>query len=106
QRHRESQLTLCQEILDQEIEAFEQWLNEGRVRPMIGQMYRDASELQELELARFFSACGDLTEEQIQAVRQMADRLANKLLHPCVCTLRQHSETTAPHTLARVLSDL
>jgi len=105
-QYRESQMALCESILDEEIDSFEHWLNEVRVRPAIQQMYQDASELCELEMRRLLGLCDDLTDEQVAAVRQMAERLANKLLHPCACTLRQHSGSNPPLTLAQVLREV
>lgn len=88
---RAAQLASCEKILDEEVEAFEQWLDSTKINPLVRQMYRDAQDLQEMELLRLFNKCPDLTPEQRKAVTQLVDRLANKFMHPCVSTLRRHS---------------
>ncbi|MHB1155582.1 MAG: glutamyl-tRNA reductase [Phycisphaerales bacterium] len=89
QQYRINQMPLCEKILDHEIDAFEQWLGESRVRPLIEQIYSDAHRLRDAEVARTLAACPDLTDAQRQAVEQLADRLIGKFMHPCATTLRQ-----------------
>lgn len=86
--YRVSQMPLCEKILDQEIDSFEQWLGESRVRPMIEQIYADAQRLRDVELEQLFASCTDLTDKQREAVTQLADRLIGKFMHPCATTLR------------------
>lgn len=90
QKHRAAELTRCEAILDQEIGEFEQWVQQHRAQPMIEQMYEDAGVLCELELSRLFTASPELSRDQREAIAQMAERLANKLMHPSVKTLREH----------------
>ena len=101
QQQRLQQLEACEKILDSEIEAFEQWLAESKVKPLIAQMYQDAHNLSEAELERLFHRCPDLTDQQRDAVAQLAERLIGKFLHPCVFTVRQHSLTRPSATLVK-----
>jgi glutamyl-tRNA reductase len=103
QEHRQGQTEACERILDEEMAAFETWLNENRAGPMIRQMFDDAHDLCEAELVRLFEACPDLTKPQQEAVAQLADRLINKLMHPCVQTMRRHSLSASSTTLADAL---
>ena len=103
QQQRLGEMPLCEKILDEEIDAFERWLEESRAGPLIQQMYGDAHDLRDLELARFFQACPDLGDPQREAVRQLTDRLINKMMHPCTQTLRQHGVSQMSATLARTL---
>ena len=103
QEHRTNEAASCEKILDEEIGAFAQWLAENHARPLIQQMFGDAHELRDFELIRLFNACPDLDERQRQAVTALADRLINKLIHPCVSTLRKHSRSPTSAMLAKTL---
>ena len=89
QKHRATALEQCERILDEEVTAFIQWLNEVRLNPIIAQMYRDAKSVRDVELDRLLRKCPDLTESQKQAIAQGIDRLVGKFMHPCVFSLRQ-----------------
>jgi glutamyl-tRNA reductase len=89
QNHRASALEQCERILDEEVTAFIQWLNDVRLNPIIAQMYRDAKSVRDLELERLLRKCPDLTDAQKQAITQGIDRLVGKFMHPCVFSLRQ-----------------
>jgi glutamyl-tRNA reductase len=90
-QRREGQMAECERILDEEVSAFEQWLDSIKLNPLVEQMYRDARDLQEMELNRLFRRCPDLDETQRREIAQLVSRLTNKLMHPCVSTLRRHS---------------
>ena len=72
----------------------------SRARPMIEQMVEDVRALASIEVRGFLSRCPDLTESQQQAVTQLAERIVAKLMHPCVCTVRQHSTSDSVAALA------
>ena len=81
-------------------QAFEKWMAESKVRPLIEQMYQDVRALAEIELRGLFRRCPELSEKQREAVEQLADRLVGKLMHPCVCTVRQQKMTNSAAILA------
>lgn len=99
-RNRLAQLGACEQIVDEEVEAFEKWIGEARVRPIIDQIYRDVRELASVEVRRTMNRCPDLTDEQKDEVQQLVDRLIGKFLHPCVATIRAQSHTTTSTQLA------
>jgi glutamyl-tRNA reductase len=88
---RAAQVKLCEQIVNEEVRAFQKWVAESRVGPLIERMYRDVREVAGIELRTFFRQCDNLTPEQQQQVNTLIDRLVNKLMHPCVCTVRQQS---------------
>jgi glutamyl-tRNA reductase len=106
QQHRIGQVEACEQILDEEIEAFHRWLGESQVAPLIVQMYQDARALQDGELQRLFNRCPDLTDEQRRAVTQLAERIISKFMHPCVSTLRQHHQPAEKQPRANPLHAL
>lgn len=89
QNHRAAALEQCEQILDEEVTAFIQWLNDVRLNPIIAQMYRDAKSVRDVELDRLLRKCPDLSDSQKQAIVQGIDRLVGKFMHPCVFSLRQ-----------------
>lgn len=91
QKLRNGQLEICERILDEEVAAFEQWLDSTRLNPLIEQMFKDARDLRDMELQRLYRKCPDLDDDQRKAVEQLVDRLVGKFMHPCVSTLRRHS---------------
>lgn len=103
QEHRLSQVQLCEKILDEEVLDFGAWLEENRARPLIEQLYRDARQLGDAEVERLLRRCPDLSDDERKAVVQLAERLINKFMHPCVLTLRRHSGSAPSTTLAESL---
>jgi len=99
-RQRAGALDLCERIVAEEVVAFEQWVGEARVKPLIDQMYRDVRELANMELRRLFQKCPDLVAAHRDAVAQLAERLVAKLMHPCVSTMRQQAASSPPTALA------
>jgi len=99
-RQRLGQIELCEKIIAEEVEAFEQWANESKVRPLIEQMYQDVRALAQIEVRRLYSRCPELTAQQQAEVTQLVDRLVGKLMHPCVSAVRQQSMSASAATLA------
>lgn len=88
-RQRTAQAETCEQIIEEETNAFNEWVAQSKVRPLIEQMFEDVRALAEIEVRSMFRRCPDLSDPQRQAVEQLADRIVNKLMHPCVCAVRQ-----------------
>lgn len=106
QKSRLAAVEACERVIDEEVEAFEQWINESRVRPIIDQMFRDVRELANIEVRRLFNKCSDLTEQQRGQVSELVDRLVGKFLHPCVATIRQGAAEMSSATLAEAFHSM
>lgn len=91
QKRRAAHLAECERILDEEVSAFDRWLDSTELNPLLRQMFRDARDLCDVELHRLFRKCPDLTDQQRKAITQLAERLAGKFVHPCIGALRRHS---------------
>src|SRR5205814_6805901 len=100
QQQRTAQLEHCETILDEEVDAFVQWLDQTKLNPMIEQMYRDARDVSEIELQRLLRRCPEFTEEQREAVEQLVDRLVGKFMHPCVTVMRRQHRADSGTFLA------
>jgi glutamyl-tRNA reductase len=96
----------CEAIIHDEVRAFERWIEQARVAPVIDQIYRDVRELANVEVRRLFNRCHDLSPAQRDEVAQLVDRLVGKLLHPCVAAIRQGSTEPATATLPRAFESL
>jgi glutamyl-tRNA reductase len=97
---RKSAVQACESIIVEEVRAFERWIAEARVAPLIGQIFRDVRELADVEVRRLFDRCPEFSGDQRDEVAQLVDRLVGKLLHPCVSAIR---EGTAQARLSEVL---
>lgn len=95
QKLRNGQLETCEKILDEEVSAFEQWLDSTKLNPLIEQMFKDARDLRDAELQRLYRKCPNLTDDEKKAVEQVVDRLVGKFMHPCVSALRRQGEGSA-----------
>ena len=100
QQQRTAQLEHCEKILDEEVDAFVQWLDQTKLNPLIEQMYRDARDVSEIELQRLLRRCPEFTEEQREAVEQLVDRLVGKFMHPCVTVMRRQQRAGSGTFLA------
>ena len=105
ERGRRRQVKLCEQIVAEETEAFARWLAETKVRPLIEQMFEDVRALAAIEVRGFFRRCPDLTDDQRDAVTQLADRLVAKLMHPCVATVRKDVSFDSAAALADAFHD-
>ena len=106
EQHRQERLEQaehCEKILDEEMDVFDQWLADFKVKPLISQMYADAHDLRDAELEWFFKRCPDLTTDQRGRVVQLVERISDKLMHPCVSTVRRHRISGATSMLAETL---
>jgi glutamyl-tRNA reductase len=96
----------CEAIIEEELRAFERWIDQARVAPVIDQIYRDVRELANVEVRRLFNRCQDLSAGQRDEVAQLVDRLVGKLLHPCVSAIRQGTSEPAPATLSKAFESM
>jgi glutamyl-tRNA reductase len=101
QQQRTAQLEHSEQILDEEVTSFMQWLDQTKLNPLIEQMYSDARDVSEVELQRLLRRCPDLNDEQREEIEQFVDRLVGKFMHPCVSVLRKQQRSESATFLAR-----
>jgi glutamyl-tRNA reductase len=104
-RGRAAAVRACEGIIDDEVRAFERWIAEARVAPLIGQIFRDVRELAGVEVRRLFNRCPDLSPDQKDEVAQLVDRLVGKLLHPCVSAIRDGTASAGPAHVGDLLEN-
>ena len=72
-----------------------------------GERFREGLERsQAVELERLFQRLPELDERSQREIRQFADRLMGKMLHPPLESLRDESQNGSPHGLLEALQRL
>jgi glutamyl-tRNA reductase len=87
-RQREKELPRAKRIIERETQRFMIDLQLDSASDTIKQLKINARQLQELELERLINKLPDLAPHQKEAIDQSFQRLANKLLHPPLESLR------------------
>jgi glutamyl-tRNA reductase len=95
QQQRTAQLEHAEDILDEEVTAFMQWLDETKLNPFIEQLYRDAHNVSAAEMERLLRRCPDLSDDQRDAVEELVDRVVGKFMHSRVTLLRHEAAARA-----------
>jgi len=83
---RRQEVEQVQEIIAQEVSAFERWLRSLSVVNIISDLRQYADTLRQRELMRTLQRLPTLTERESAAIQELTTRLVNKLLH--IPTLR------------------
>jgi glutamyl-tRNA reductase len=93
-------------MVEQETASFLAWLHTRDVAPTIVALRRHLHALGAQELERFHGRLASLTPEQREIVRQMAEALVNKLLHPPTEALKRAARDGAEGLQVRLLREL
>lgn len=104
--NRASQLPLAEQIVDDETERFLAAAHHRLAAPVISELRRGLEQPKETELRRLFAKLPDLDEASQAEIRQFADRLVNKMLHPPLESLRDAAREGPPHGLLDALRRL
>jgi glutamyl-tRNA reductase len=103
---RESALPAAEQILEDEVRSFVAATRHRASVPVIA-MFRESLEgLQAAELERLYDRLPDLNDRSRQEIRQFADRLLAKMLHPPLESLRHESRNGSPQRLIEALQRL
>lgn len=78
----------AEDIVDQEVERFSQWLRTLEVKPLIVALHRQVEELRRQELARTLAGLGHLSAPDRQAIEAMSRALINKVLHQPITVIK------------------
>lgn len=81
----------AEKLVAQEAQAFCEWWRAQDVVPLIKQLRAHLGELAQVEAARTARKLGLDTAEQRQAIEQLAEGIANKLLHAPTVELKRHA---------------
>jgi glutamyl-tRNA reductase len=103
---RAKELPAAERIVDEETRQFVADIRHRATVPVIARFRAGLESVQSAELERLFQKLPDLDERSRQEVRQFADRLVAKMLHPPLESLRDESQSGSPHGLVEALQRL
>lgn len=76
-------------IVDEELAAFESWLDTMEVVPTIAAMRADAERMRQEEYAKALKRLGGLSERELATVEALSHAIVNKMMHGPTTRLRQ-----------------
>jgi glutamyl-tRNA reductase len=100
------ELPVAERIVDEEARAFAAESRHRASGPVIARFRAGLESLQSSELERLYARLPELDERSRQEIRQFADRLVGKMLHPPLESLRDESRNGSPHGLLEALQRL
>ncbi|MGB7210557.1 MAG: hypothetical protein WBD27_18020, partial [Pyrinomonadaceae bacterium] len=103
---RAAELPAAEQIILAETDRYMAEVHRRAAAPVISGLRRNLEEPKLSELERLFNKLPDLSEHQRAEVRQFADRLVNKMLHPPLESLRDAAENGPPHGLLDAIKRL
>jgi glutamyl-tRNA reductase len=99
-------LPAAEAIVDAEVAAFVAETRHRASGPVIARFREGLQNIQVLELERLYSRLPELDDQSRREIRQFADRLVAKMLHPPLESLRDESRNGSPHGLLEALQRL
>jgi glutamyl-tRNA reductase len=88
-KEREKEAVKAEEIIDQEVLRFHEWLSNLTVRPTIVALRKQLEEVRQKELQRTLSSLGDLDDHERKLLDAMTSAIVNKILHHPTRLLKQ-----------------
>jgi glutamyl-tRNA reductase len=103
---RAKELPSAERIVDEESRQFVADIRHRATVPVIARFRAGLESVQSAELDRLYQKLPDLDERSRREVKQFADRLVAKMLHPPLESLRDESASGSPHGLLEALQRL
>jgi glutamyl-tRNA reductase len=103
---RAKELPAAEAIVDDEAARFVGEVHHRASAPVIARFRQGLEHAQSAELERLFGRLPELDERSQREIRQFADRLVGKMLHPPLESLRDESRNGPPHGLLEALQRL
>jgi len=96
-----------EKLIEEELNAFFQWLSTQTVVPTIKALKLFAEEIKNEEVTRALNRLGPVTEREKKIVNSMASSILNRLLHNPVMNLKEEAaHSNQGHFYARILEKL
>jgi len=96
----------AEEIIEEELAEFMQWLSTQFVVPTIAALKKWGEEIKEAELRRALNRLGELSEHDRKVICSLAGAIVNRLLHLPVAQLRSYALTSEGHLYTEILQNL
>ncbi len=103
---RQKAADLANQIIDVEIEKFNEWLACLYVVPVISAIKQKGEAIKQQELKRAFNRLGELSEHEVKVISSMANSIVNQMLRTPVMTLKDKATSNQAHLYAEVLKTL
>jgi glutamyl-tRNA reductase len=103
---REGALPAAEQIVEEEIRSLAAETRHRASVPVITRFRESLEGVQASELDRLYARLPELDDRSKQEIRQFADRLLAKMLHPPLESLRDESRNGSPHGLIEALQRL
>lgn len=87
ERHEEA--IKARDIVEEEVEHFEEWLSGLSVVPTVVELREWAGSVKEEEVEKFLARMPDLTEDERNKVSALAHSIVNKIMHPPTVRLKE-----------------
>ena len=88
-KEREKEAVKANQIVDQEVLRFHEWLSNLTIRPTIVALRKQLEEVRQKELQRTLSSLGDLDDHERKLLDVMTSAIVNKILHHPTRLLKQ-----------------
>jgi glutamyl-tRNA reductase len=96
----------AEEIIEEELAEFMQWLSTQFVVPTIAALKKWGEEIKEAELRRALNRLGEMSEHDRKVICSLAGAIVNRILHVPVAQLKSYALTSEGHLYTEVLQNL
>jgi glutamyl-tRNA reductase len=103
---REACVPTVKNIISEEVERYQNWLNERNVVPVIKDLRREIESVIQTELQATLVKLPELSEQEQEIVKRMAHRIMNKVLHTPTISLREQASNGNGEDFANVVREL
>lgn len=102
-REREKNIPLVKDIIEEELQKFEQWIDEQKVVPTIKALNEKLDDLRQEEIDYFRHK---ISENELETVKQVTERLINKIAAHSIEHLREHHESKSVREMVQEMFEL
>jgi glutamyl-tRNA reductase len=99
-------LQQAEEIIQQELECFQSWLEARQNAALICSLQKQASAIVQAQVRKTVRKLGNLSPEQQQAIERMGQAIASQLLHHPIQYLKAERSRLDPPEMEAALQDL
>ena len=103
---RRAEVEHCLRLVEQQVDQFMRWRQGLYAQPAIVSMTREFHAIRERELERLLADCGELTEEQRNAIDYATKRIVNQILQRPLVQMKEEMAQEDPHRVLHIVRRL
>jgi glutamyl-tRNA reductase len=103
---RQKAATMANEIIDEQLVEFNEWLASLYVVPVISALKNHGETIKQNELKKAFNKLGKVSEREREIINALANSVVNQLLHFPVVNLKEMAVSNQGHLYAEVVKKL